>query len=598
MGIKEMFGMNYEVNKVKDKNEENTQEGVISIAPELTLDMDDADLIDLKKKWMIAWDNYNGKILKRQNASEDYWLGKHHGVNDLDDDDKPFVDNLMFEAVETFLPVATKKNAEPLVFPKDGKDQEALASAKKFRNALMVEADIQKLRFTIKKAARHWALYFIGVINIGYDSEEDNIFTKAIMPKQVILDPDGYIEGAEFTGDYIGVYREDKASDLVKKFPGKAKEIKAKAKDKMGSKIRYIEWWTRDTFFFTLDDMVLDKFKNPHWNYDEEEETILEDGTRKTVDNVGRNHFKKRKLPFSFISVFQIGNQPHDNTSLIHQNMSNQDVINKRNRQIDKNVDSQNNGIVLSGKNFTKEQAAEAVEELRQGGGLYVPEGSIEGSYKRDTAPSLPSDVYNSLQDSRSEMRNIFGITGLSAQGLQGDQTVRGKIMTKDADGSRVGGGITEYIEMAIDEVFNWWIQLMHVYYVYEDRDFTTLGSDKTTDSVTLEERDYEYDIVVSVKEGSLIPRDPLLERNEAIELWGAGGIDPISLFEKMDFPDPKESAKALFLWQTNPAVLFQDDPEISQMMAQQQAQQMQGQAPTQPNLAEPGGDLLGQVPI
>ena len=200
-------------------------------------------------------------------------------------------------------------------------------------------------------------------------------------------------------------------------------------------------------------------------------------GTEKVVEKEGINHFKERKLPFIFISVFQIGDQPHDNTSLIHQNMSNQDRINKRQRQIDKNVDEQNNGIVLSGKHFTKEQAAEAVEELRSGGGLYVPDGNIDGSYKRDNAPSLSGDVFNNLEDTRSELRNIFGVTGLSSQGLQGDQTVRGKILTKEADGSRVGGGITEYIEMAIDEIFNWWVQLMFVYYSDEDRDFTTLGS-------------------------------------------------------------------------------------------------------------------------
>lgn len=76
----------------------------------------------------------------------------------------------------------------------------------------------------------------------------------------------------------------------------------------------------------------------------------------------------------------------------------------------------------------------------------------------------------------------------------------------------------------------------------------------------------------VTVKEGSLIPKDPLTKRNEAIQLWGAGAIDPRTLFDRLEYSDPNESAKQLILWQ-----LFQKgDMQALQMYMPDFAQQAQ----------------------
>ena len=71
-----------------------------------------------------------------------------------------------------------------------------------------------------------------------------------------------------------------------------------------------------------------------------------------------------------------------------------------------------NNGIAVSGKAFTKEQATEAANALRQGNPLYVPSGDISGAFEQLNTPSLPNEVYQSLQDYREELRTVFGIAG------------------------------------------------------------------------------------------------------------------------------------------------------------------------------------------
>ena len=97
--------------------------------------------------------------------------------------------------------------------------------------------------------------------------------------------------------------------------------------EKGGSSLQYIEWWTDEMLFWELKGKILGKVKNPHWNY----------GTIDMVTGeevMGRNHFEMSQKPYIFLSVFNLGKHPYDETSLVEQNLSNQDQLNKRNRQI------------------------------------------------------------------------------------------------------------------------------------------------------------------------------------------------------------------------------------------------------------------------
>ena len=92
---------------------------------------------------------------------------------------------------------------------------------------------------------------------------------------------------------------------------------------------------------------------------------------------------------------------------------------------------------------------------------------------------------------------------------------------------------------------------------------------------------------MVSVREGSMIPKDPLLKRNEAVQLYQIGALDPITLFERLDFPNPTESAKRLFLWQNSPQQLFPDVP------IEQPLQPKQGGAMGNENKGKVGSENL-----
>lgn len=552
----------------------DTESSVSELTPELELNMSDEELLALKDKWLKSWGDYSKEVEKIQSENENYWLGKQFSEAG---EERPLVDNLIFESLETFLPIATRQKAEPLVEGDDTPESQEIAD--KVRKMLIYLGDTLTINLKMKQVARYWALYLLGVMKVGWSMKENDITCRAIRPQKLILEPDATIEEGEYTGYYIGEWLEDTASDLIARFPAKKDKILEKVDSKMGTKIKYLQWWTNDYVFWTMDKEVLDKKQNPHWNYDTEEPMpvdefgvapVNEDGTPIMQPVVGKNHFNTSKMPYVFLSIFNLGKHPHDDTNLVKQNIALQDLINKRLLQIDKNADSANGGLVVSGDAFTEEQAKKASKTLRKGGTIWVPTGDVNNSVKRDPATALPSFVYESLVDYRNELRNIFGTRGSTPQGTIAEETVGGKNIIRGQDSDRIGGGISTYLEQFADKVFNWFVQLMYVYYD-EPHYASVLGDERAKEYIGLSSADLNGKLIVSVKDGSMIPKDPVSQRGEAVELWGQKGIDPITFFERLEFPNPRESAKQLYLWQADPIRLFPDLYEEQMAMQQQQ---------------------------
>lgn len=539
----------------------NKAEGVTENSTSLPIDeyestLDEDEIIELVSQWKRTYSVYYDPIDKSQQLAFAYWIGNQRGEqttnSNLTTETKDVTDNLIFEAVETFLPIATRANPDPLVSA-DPSDMGQQVS-KDVKVALVNWADEQKLRRKLARMTRHWVIYRLGASKISWDVRTKTIKLDTRNPRRMIFDKDGYIdEGGRFVGEYLGEKKKETAQTLCEMFPAKKEYIVAQCKGKMGTKLEYFEWWYRGTDnFYTLEDEVLGKYKNPNWNYDGEvTETEPETGAEVTVPVQGTNHLKEPQAPYIFLSVFSTGLHPHDETSLILQNISIQDLINRRYRQLDRNIEGMNNGMVVSGKAFTEEQASQAASALRRGVAIRVPNGDVREAVSRFAAPPLPSDVPENLQDARAELRNIFGTSGSTPSGVQKEDTVRGKILVNQQDSSRIGGGITEQIEQVADTIYNWVVQMMFVYYD-EEHFVTTAGAQGGMELVTLKNDKFPLlrSLNVTVKEGSLVPKDPLTKRNEAIDLWSANAIDPVNFYKALDFPDPANAAQQLILWQ------------------------------------------------
>lgn len=551
--------------------------------------MTDLEIIELKTQWIRTYNVYYTPIEQSQKLAFDYWIGKHRnpdnsGFSNISalGQNVGVTDNLIFEAIETFLPIATRANPDPLVQADPSEVGQRLAHDIKV--ALVHEADVQQLRRKLAKMTRSWLLNRLGVVKVTWDPQTAKIVTEVISAKRLVMDKDGYVnEKGMFVGEYIGEKKKQSAQVLSEMFPKHAAAIKAKAHGKMGTKLDYYEWWYKGTdLFYTIDEIVLGKFKNPNWNWDGEEQ-VLDPNTQQMVSREvqGVNHLDKPTDPYRFLSIFSTNEQPHDNTGLIIQNIPQQDKINRREVQIDKNVEGMNNGIVVSGTAFTEEQASQAANALRRGVAIRVPNGDVQKAVMFPVKPALPGDVFKSLEDGRNELRNIFGTAGSTPQGTEQQDTVRGKLLVNQMDSSRIGGGITDCIEQVADAVYNLWVQMMFVYYD-EDHFISVAGAVDGMELVNLKNADFPLlkTLTVTVKENSMVPKDPMTQRNEAIDLWSANAIDPFSLYKKLDFPDPAEATNQLILWQ-----MLQKGQIQPQMYLPSFA--VAGQTPGQPQLGQ-----------
>lgn len=608
--VKGVLGLFSPLNKGLKKPDDDDEIQSVLI-PEFESSMSNEEIITLTARWTSDFEGYAKDIKAQQKDNVNYWIGKHYNDLQTAGTKRPLTDNLIFEAVETFLPIATRATPEANVTSVVG---QANNLTKKLQPILNYHGDRTMLRMKLKGATRDWVLYMLGTIKVIWDTQKGDFDIKKIIPTRLILDRNAEIDvDGTYHGEFLGEKKRITARKLSQMFPASKSKIGAVCQENWGTKITYVEWWTNTDVFFVIDSHVLGKFKNPHWNYDGEvERKDPETGKMKTVYLKGKNHFTQPMIPYMFLSIFNLGKQPHDETSLIHQNIPLQDTINKRYQQIDRNVDSQNNGIVLSGKFFTKEQAAEAATQLARGNPLWVPEGDIRAAYARDTAPQLPSDVFNHLRDARDELRNIFGTSGSSPQGVEDQRSVRGKILINQLDSSRIGGGVTEYIELLSANIYNWFVQMMYVYYTNE-KEFPIQLDRNKQEVARFINTDFESPVFVKVKSGSLVPKDPLTQRNEAMDLWSAQGIDPISFFEKLDFPNPEKSAQDLLTWQMiqqgklPPTVMFPDfqSPQLQPvpgigdtgMVSAAESNEARDNTPIEAGAAA-SQNLLAQVPI
>lgn len=552
--IKGVLGLFSDVNKEGGMSENSNP----TPTDEYASTLEDTDILKLISQRKRDYSIYYTPIEESQKLAFGYWLGaqrsEEFNVSDTLGNRKNLVDNLIFEAVETFLPIATRANPDPLVTADPSAIGQSISHD--IKCALVDWADTEKLRRKLARTTRNWTWARIGVIKIYWDVFTKTIKIDNVNPKRMMWDKDGFIdEGGIFTGDYEGEKKKATADTLTQMFPLKKDDIMSKAKNKKGTKLEYIEWWDnkgKDLYFTMDDNLVLGKFKNPNWNYDGtqmEPDPIT--GEMVETEVQGTNHLKERTSPYRYLSIFSTGLQPHDETGLILQNISMQDEVNTTNRQIAKNVAGMNNGIVVSGKAFTEDQAAQAASALRRGVAIRVPNGDVREAVQRFPAPALPADVFNHLNDMRGQIKNVFGTSGSTPESVKSTETVRGKILVNQLDSSRIGGAITEQIEQLADSIYNLVVQFMFVYYD-EEHFITTAGQVSGMELITLKNQNFPLlkTLSITVKEGSLVPKDPLTQRNEAVDLWSQGAIDPLSLFKKLDFPDPAQATQQLILWQ------------------------------------------------
>ncbi len=549
----------------QDEGVESEKEDILS------LKLDDAELLELRNLWESKYAGYEAAINKRQKANLAYYMGRQAEGSAISASDAPLASNILFEALETFLPAALSKNPDPVVYSDNSQQGNDISDAVK--TMLQFHADQLALRSLLTLMTRQWAMYFLGVIKHGWNKDLKDITSEVRKIQDFIFDPNGFVDvHGDFQG-YLGERITVSAERLVELFPEHESYIKLKVDYKMGTDCTYTEWWTDEYTFSTFKDIILDKSKNPYFKYDEQ----AEDHFGIPMIQKGSNHFAKPKKPYTFLAVFSLGDRPHDLTGLIEQNIPNQNLITKRTYQIDRNLSRSNNSVVYSEDNFTQETAKQASNALEKGNPVLVPSGApIDKAIVRLPAEGFPAQAFEELENNKLNLRTIFGTQGITAQEPNEDTTARGMILNQQYDNSRIGGGIGDRIAEAADNVFNYWTQLYYVY--YDEPHFAAImGQMKAVEYETFSAQDLDRQLIVTVAPDSMKPKDETSVANQALELFQQKAIGPKTLLTLLNFPNVDESAADGVLYAIDPQAYLQMNwPELSQQLQQMQQQQMQ----------------------
>ncbi|MDE2015913.1 MAG: hypothetical protein KGI72_05320 [Patescibacteria group bacterium] len=599
-GVQDLIGST--TNKVLPVSGKGQSEGAASQYEDaLDLPMTDKELLELKDEWEEAALSYSVRMKETAKRNLRSYLGRSMQEEGVIENGYPQAANLQFEAEETFLPAATAQNPDPYVFADDTPEGNKIASD--VQTMLQYHAAQLLLRRKLAMMTRQWSIYHLGVLKAGWNEEINEIDIDNRKIQDFVFDPAGYVNCyGEFTS-WLGERIAVRASKLAEMFPDHKGYIEEEAHHKMGTKLIYTEWWNDDYCFLTFKERVLEKHRNQFFNWPspKKDDTDLEDVHGKGISRK-RNHFALPKKPYIFLSVFSLGEQPHDITGLLEQNVANQDKISRRTEELDAALNQSVNGIAFSMDNFNQETAKQASIALSRPdkGKVLIPHGRPIGeAITRIPAPGVPEGFFDELEINKNNLRSSWGTQGITSQRQTSDTTARGMILNQQRDTSRIGGGIDDVLEQSVAKaVYDWLVQLYMVF--YDERHFgAILGTGKATEYVELAGSDIDRQLIVGVAPNSMRPKDEISLMNQANELFDKGVIGPKKLLEAVKFPNADEAAADGALWMTDKKAYIQlNFPDLWEQLQALAAQQVPQPAAAPPGLSagEPASAQMAQM--
>jgi len=202
-----------------------------------------------------------------------------------------------------------------------------------------------------------------------------------------------------------------------------------------------------------------------------------------------------------------------------------------------------------------------------------------QNKIRRDAPPPLPNYIPDLKIMKERAFDNIFG-THSTTRGERGEpETLGGRMLLKQSDYGRIDLLVREY-ERCVAELGNWWTQLLKIN--LKGRKTYRAYGESGTEFVNIEAGMINKGTKIIIKSGTTLPKDDVSKSQEAIQLAGMGLLDPQSLYERLKFANPEETAKRLQLWRMN------------QLQMDMKAQGSMGQNRERTTRPQPTG--LGQV--
>lgn len=538
-----------------------------------SIDTKKEELLETFESWLRDSTTYHDHLLKIQMVSQEYYTGNQTERDMVPGHNTNTVENRIFEAVETIVPIVTTKAHQFVVLP----GSEAETSVKRANNLQKVlsrKYETLEMQRLLEEVTRHMLLYRFGVMKWEWGYEKDDVDVKVIDPRLILvprmrLEPHDLpykMEIQEYSREemeeYWPKYDIDKLSTEERIDTGKTDDGHKKP-------YRVYEVWTREMVAWFCSNQELERKANPYYDFKGEEKPYLQktkNGTKISKKLIFSNVFDRPTDPYVFFTGYKVGDEPFGSISLVEVGIPIQDSINRQKRAIIDNLRRMGNGQVLMDSDaMSEEEAANITDEV----GLVIRGEGIasQNKMKREPGTPLPNAHFSNLQHSEAVFDNIMGVHSATRGQAEGN-TLGQDMISRQQDYTRVDL-ITRVLNRGVSRVAIGLVQLMKMYYT-ETQVTKILGEEGAVEFVRLNRDEIEDYIEIIVKSGDNLPMDKISLRTEAVQLWQLGALDPVTLFERLEFQNPAKAAERLMAYKAG-QLTQETQAKIAEIAAQSQ---------------------------
>ena len=512
-------------------------------------------LIETFDGWLKDSMTYHAHLLEFQTNAEEYYRGNQTEKDALQSrgtGNSDTVENRIFEAIETIVPVATAKAHQFVVLP--GSDTEtSVDRANRTQKVLARKYETLEMQRKLEEVTRKMLLYRFGVMKWGWGYETDDVSVDVVDPRLIFV-PRMRVDPHDLP--YKIEIQEYSKREMEEYFPAaNIDELSMEEFLDVGnSKIRrkvyrvYEVWAYGETVAWICSKKVLEIRENPYYDFKGEEKPYIKKGKRGSKISkklVFSNVLDRPIDPYVFFTTYSVGDEPFGSVSLVEVAIPIQDSINVQKRKIIDNLRKMGNGqVYLDSDAMSEEERSNITDEV----GLIIHgEGlASQNKIKRDPGVPLPNAHFSNLQHSEMVFDNLMGVHS-ATRGAANAKTLGQDIMSRQQDFTRIDL-ITRVLNRGVAKVAQGLVQLMKMYYT-ETQTVKILGEQGAVEFVKLNRDDIEQYIEIVVKSGEVLPMDKISLRTEAVQLWQLGALDPVTLFERLELENPAKAAERLIAW-------------------------------------------------
>ena len=516
------------------------------------------DVIVTFQKWLRDSQTYHDYLLVFQKQSEEYYKGNQtekdaiiaRGTGNTDT-----VENRIFEGIETIVPVATANPHQFIVLPAS-ESETSVKRALSLQKVLGRKYETLEIQKKLEETVRNIILYRFGVMKWSWGYETDDVDVTVVDPRLMLvpkmrLDPHNLpykIEIQEYTKREMEEYfPKVKIEDLSPE-----EKIDTGSTPTDGNKHKklyrvYEVWAYGEMVAWFCSNKLLERKANPYYDFKGTEKSYLDKSKKLKISKklVFSNVLDRPTDPYVFFSTYNVGDEPFGSVSLTEVAIPIQDSINVQKRKIIDNLRRMGNSqVYLDADTMSEEESENITDEV----GLIIRgEGIASGNkIKREPGTPIPTAHFSNLQHSEQVFDNLMGVHGVT-RGAGGGKTLGQDMISRQQDFSRIDL-LTRVLNRGIAKLANGLVQLMKMYYT-ETQTVKILGEEGAIEFVKLNSDDIEQYIEIIVKSGETLPMDKVSLRTEAVQLWQLGALDPVTLFERLDFPNPAKASERLVAW-------------------------------------------------